>query len=222
MRLRKNPKLIEQMNLDNHYLINYSENNKLDWKEIFNNDNEKIELEIGVGKGDFIIQKAINNPNINFVGIEKMPAVLAICINKLIKLENKINNLKLLVFDASELENIFSESMINKIYLNFSDPWPKKRHEKNRLTNWKFLYIYQKILLPNKTIEFKTDNDLLYLYTLNDVILNSIDKINLIYNTENLYENIENKYNFDNVQTEYEKKFLNINKNINKIIYNFK
>jgi tRNA (guanine-N7-)-methyltransferase len=128
----------------------------------------------------------------------------------------------LLVFDASELENIFSESMINKIYLNFSDPWPKKRHEKNRLTNWKFLYIYQKILLPNKTIEFKTDNDLLYLYTLNDVILNSIDKINLIYNTENLYENIENKYNFDNVQTEYEKKFLNINKNINKIIYNFK
>ena len=222
MRLRKNPKLIEQMNLDNHYLINYSENNKLDWKEIFNNDNEKIELEIGVGKGDFIIQKAINNPNINFIGIEKMPAVLAICINKLIKLENKINNLKLLVFDASELENIFSESMINKIYLNFSDPWPKKRHEKNRLTNWKFLYIYQKILLPNKTIEFKTDNDLLYLYTLNDVILNSIDKINLIYNTENLYENIENKYNFDNVQTEYEKKFLNINKNINKIIYNFK
>ncbi len=222
MRLRKNPKLIEQMNLDNHYLINYSENNKLDWKEIFNNDNEKIELEIGVGKGDFIIQKAINNPNINFVGIEKMPAVLAICINKLIKLENKINNLKLLVFDASELENIFSESMINKIYLNFSDPWPKKRHEKNRLTNWKFLYIYQKILLPNKTIEFKTDNDLLYLYTLNDVILNSIDKINLIYNTENLYENLENKYNFDNVQTEYEKKFLNINKNINKIIYNFK
>ena len=222
MRLRKNPKLIEQMNLDNHYLINYSENNKLDWKEIFNNDNEKIELEIGVGKGDFIIQKAINNPNINFIGIEKMPAVLAICINKLIKLENKINNLKLLVFDASELENIFSESMINKIYLNFSDPWPKKRHEKNRLTNWKFLYIYQKILLPNKTIEFKTDNDLLYLYTLNDVILNSIDKINLIYNTENLYENLENKYNFDNVQTEYEKKFLNINKNINKIIYNFK
>ena len=222
MRLRKNPKLIEQMNLDNHYLINYSENNKLDWKEIFNNDNEKIELEIGVGKGDFIIQKAINNPNINFVGIEKMPAVLAICINKLIKLENKINNLKLLVFDASELENIFSESMINKIYLNFSDPWPKKRHEKNRLTNWKFLYIYQKVLLPNKTIEFKTDNDLLYLYTLNDVILNSIDKINLIYNTENLYENLENKYNFDNVQTEYEKKFLNINKNINKIIYNFK
>ncbi len=222
MRLRKNPKLIEQMNLDDNYLINYSENNKLNWKKIFDNDNEKIELEIGVGKGDFIIQKAINNPNINFIGIEKMPAVLAICINKLIKLDSKINNLKLLVFDASELENIFNEKMINKIYLNFSDPWPKKRHEKNRLTNWKFLDIYEKILLPNKTIEFKTDNDLLYLYTLNEVILNNIDRINLIYNTENLYENLENKYNFNNIQTEYEKKFVNINKNINKIIYNFK
>ncbi len=222
MRLRKNHKLIEQMNLDNNYLITYLENEQLNWKEIFNNKNKKFELEIGVGKGDFIIQKAIDNPNINFIGIEKMPGVLAICINKLFKLEREIKNLKLLVFNALELETIFDKKMISKIYLNFSDPWPKTRHEKNRLTNWRFLIIYQNILLENKEIEFKTDNESLYSYTLNEVILKSKEKINLIYNTNDLYQNLENNYNLGNIQTEYERKFINIGKNINKIIFNFK
>lgn len=127
-------------------------------KEVFNNDNP-IHLEIGMGKGNFIIDKAIKNPNINFIGVERYESVLC---RALEKLEDKqLPNVKIICVDAINLGDIFDKE-IDTIYLNFSDPWPKKRHAKRRLTSHVFLPVYDKIFKGDKTIIQKTDNVGLY------------------------------------------------------------
>jgi tRNA (guanine-N7-)-methyltransferase len=127
-------------------------------KEVFNNENP-IHLEIGMGKGNFIIDKAIKNPNINFIGVERYESVLC---RALEKLEDKqLPNVKIICVDAINLGDIFDKE-IDTIYLNFSDPWPKKRHAKRRLTSHVFLPVYDKIFKGDKTIIQKTDNVGLY------------------------------------------------------------
>ncbi len=127
-------------------------------KEVFNNDNP-IHLEIGMGKGNFIIDKAIKNPDINFIGVERYESVLC---RALEKLEDKqLPNVKIICVDAINLGDIFDKE-IDTIYLNFSDPWPKKRHAKRRLTSHVFLPVYDKIFKDSKTIIQKTDNVGLY------------------------------------------------------------
>ena len=114
-------------------------------KEVFNNDNP-IHLEIGMGKGNFIIDKAIKNPDINFIGVEKYESVVC---RALEKLENtELTNVKIICIDAFELDEVFDKE-ISTIYLNFSDPWPKKRHAKRRLTSHVFLPVYDKIFIQN-------------------------------------------------------------------------
>lgn len=183
------------------YLIDNPESYKGNWNRLFNNDNN-IEIEIGTGKGKFIIQKAIENPNINFIGIEKYDSPLVSAVKKLEELE--IKNLKLICYDAITIENVFDKE-ISKIYLNFSDPWPKKRHAKRRLSSHVFLEKYDYIFKDEKRIEMKTDNDDLYEYS-----LLSFDEYG--YKIEKTDTNY-----FDTCTTEYEDKFRSLGKNINYV-----
>ncbi len=189
---------------------------KIDLTSIFNNDNP-IHIEIGMGKGDFIINNAINNPNINYIGIEKYDTVLVKAINKVKK--HKIKNLRIFSMDAQLLNKIIPSHSIDKIYLNFSDPWPKKRHAKRRLTHPNFLNIYYELLNKNSQIEFKTDNDNLFKWTIDEILLSNPDNYKIIYQTTNLYNDLKNSYNINNVASEYEKKFHLLGKNINKVIF---
>lgn len=183
------------------YIIENPEEYKGKWNKLFNNENN-IEIEIGTGKGKFIIEKAIQNPNINFIGIEKYDSPLVSAVKKLEELD--INSLRLICYDALNIENIFDRE-ISKIYLNFSDPWPKKRHTKRRLTSDRFLEKYDLIFKDTKRIEMKTDNDDLFEYSCESL-------------TNYGYKIIEKDTNhISNITTEYEDKFRNIGKNINYI-----
>lgn len=198
MRLKKIKNAYEIISKIDNFIKNPFEY-KGNWKKVFENENN-IELEIGMGKGDFIIQKALENPNINYIGLEKYDSVLVGATKKIEKMN--IPNLRIINADALGINDIFDKE-ISKIYLNFSDPWPKKRHEKRRLTYEKFLEMYDKIFLENIDIEFKTDNDELFNYSVESFVKHGlkIKKINT---------NIDAKY-----KTEYEKKFIEKGKNIN-------
>ena len=200
MRL-KHIKNAEEIISKSEYIVN----NPIDyfgkWNSLFKNNN-KIEIEIGTGRGKFIINKAILNPNINYIGIEKYDSPL---VNAVKILNNKnLNNLKLVCFDAYNINELFNHE-IDKIYLNFSDPWPKKRHIKRRLTSTEFLSKYDSLFKDEKVIEMKTDNDDLYEYSLTSF-------------EENGYEIKKTDTNYkDEVTTEYEDKFINLGKNINYV-----
>ena len=173
------------------------------YKELFNNNNP-INIEIGMGKGDFIIGMAEKYPNINFIGIEKYESVMVRAIEKL---ENKtLNNLKLIRMDASYIDKVFNKE-INTIYLNFSDPWPKKRHAKRRLTSEIFLKLYDEVFINSPHIIQKTDNIGLFAYS-----LESLSKYGYIL--ENVSLDLANT-DIDNVVTEYENKFMNMGVKIN-------
>lgn len=200
MRL-KHIKNAEEIISKSKYLVKSPRENKGNWNKVFNNDNN-IEVEIGMGKGKFIIEKAIQNPNINYIGIEKYDSPLVSAVKKLEELE--INNLKLICIDALGIEEVFDHE-IDKIYLNFSDPWPKKRHAKRRLTSSIFLNKYENLFKNKKHIEMKTDNDDLYDYSCESFIENGYD----IVKTDTNY--------LDTIRTEYEDKFISLGKNINYI-----
>lgn len=171
------------------------------WKSVFKNNN-KIYLEIGMGKGNFIIEHAKRNPNINYIGLEKYPSVLLNAL-KVIEEEN-INNLKIICADAVNINQIFYKE-ISKLYLNFSDPWPKKRHAKRRLTSPEFLNRYDTIFKRFKIIEQKTDNDDLFNYSLES------------YKKSHYIKLKSSRNYFDNIRTEYENKFISKGKNINYV-----
>lgn len=167
------------------------------WNSLFGNSN-KICLEIGTGKCSFIYEMARLNPNINFIGIEKIDTVLAFGVKEIEKKE-KLNNLFLINYDAFKVDDIFS-SEIDTIYLNFSDPWPKARHEKRRLTNFRFLEKYDIIFMGDKKINMKTDNRELFEYS-----LVSLSKYG--YKIIDLSLDLHSKEDYNNIMTEYEKKF---------------
>ena len=192
--------------LESPYVINGGQEYISKWKTLFNNDNDRLEIEIGMGKGDFIISKALENPNINYIGIEKYSSVLLMATKKLYNTE--IPNLKLLWLDAEGINDVFSKE-VDLIYLNFSDPWPKKRHSKRRLTHKKFLDKYALIVKGNIEIKQKTDNDDLFDFSKDSYLENGF---------QILEENKDYGNNEDNTcKTEYEKKFITIGKNINYI-----
>ena len=161
----------------------------------FNNENP-LNIEIGMGKGKFILEMALKYPNINFIGIEKYSSVASVAIKKIN--EFKPSNLKILIMDAINLEDILSKK-VNTIYLNFSDPWPKDRHAKRRLTSPLYLELYEKLFKQNPHIIMKTDNDLLFEYSLDSFK-------NYGYSIRNNSYDLH-KENIDNVETEYEERF---------------
>ena len=195
MRL-KHVKGAEDIVENSSYVIKNPENNKGNFNKLFGNNNP-IHIEIGMGKGNFIINNAIKYPNINFIGIEKYDSVMVKAIRRLEELD--LPNLRLIRMDANNIEEVFDKE-IDQIYLNFSDPWPKERHAKRRLTSPNFLAKYSNIFKSTNRITMKTDNRKLFEYSIQMFNENNfrIDEISL-----NLYEDDIK----DNIPTEYEIKF---------------
>ena len=194
MRLR-NVRNAKEIVDNSDYVVHNPFEYKGKYKELFGNNNP-IHLEVGMGKGDFIINMALKYPEINFIGLEKYESIVCRAIQKL---ENKeIKNLKLIVIDALELGIIFDKE-IECLYLNFSDPWPKKRHARRRLTSEVFLPIYDQIFKNDKLIIQKTDN--VGLFESSIVSLSGYG-----YIIEDICLDLSNS-DRDNVETEYESKF---------------
>lgn len=197
MRLRKVKNALEKIQEYPNIVIQNAVSNKGKWNTLFKNDNP-IYLEIGMGKGKFIIENAKRNPNINYIGLEVAESVLVRALEKLI--DEPLPNLILLHEDAFELNNIFEDGEIDKIFLTFSDPWPKSRHAKRRLTCSNILNSYRKALKIDGSLEFKTDNRKLFEYSILEFIKNGLEFKEL---SLNLHEDKE-----DIITTEYEDKFV--------------
>lgn len=198
MRLRR-IKGADETVADSPYVIHEVEKQAGKWKEVFGN-NHPIHIEIGMGKGQFLMQLAKENPQVNYIGIERYTSVI---IKALKKMEAEpLDNLFFICMDASTLEQVFAPGEVDRIYLNFSDPWPKDRHAKRRLTSVQFLARYNTILNPQGQIEFKTDNEGLF-----DFSLESVKEAGwtLTGCTRDLHH--DESMNQGNIMTEYEQKF---------------
>lgn len=182
------------------------------WNEEFGNNNP-IRIEIGMGKGRFITQLALENPDINYVGIEKYSSVLIRAIEKCQDIE--VPNLRFIRMEAEYICDVFNKEEVDRIYLNFSDPWPKDRHAKRRLTSKQFFGRYDNILKKDGVVEFKTDNDLLFQFSLEQV---PEAGWNLVAQTWDLHNDSEMVKG--NVMTEYESKFSQMGNPIHKLVAN--
>jgi tRNA (guanine-N7-)-methyltransferase len=180
------------------YVVQNPEEKKDRWNEVFGNE-RPIEIEVGMGKGRFIMELASLHPEINYVGIERYPSVLLRGLQK--RAEMELNNIVFMCVDAKNLSEIFNEEEVQKIYLNFSDPWPKDRHTKRRLTSEEFMEVYDRILKPDGVVEFKTDNKGLFEYSL-EAIPGDVWEIKEF--TRDLHHS---EMGEGNVMTEYEEKF---------------
>eukprot|EP00130_Batrachochytrium_dendrobatidis_P008688 XP_006683563.1 hypothetical protein BATDEDRAFT_93318 [Batrachochytrium dendrobatidis JAM81] len=198
MRQRHKPWADEFLLENNHLVIPSATEHRLNWRKVFGNDNKPIHLEVGTGKGQFLIGMAKQYPEVNFIGIEISKSVIVSATEKVIA--SGLDNILLLNEDASDLREMFGENEISSLYLNFSDPWPKNRHEKRRLTYHSFLEQYEEILDQDGQLIFKTDNRGLFEYSL--VSFNGygmkLEEVNLDLHAIN---------DETNVMTEYEEKF---------------
>ena len=201
MRQRNVKNKEEIMNNSSYLIINPKEYIGT-WNKLFENNNP-IHVEIGTGKGNFIINKAISNPDINFIGIEKFDSIIARCLQKI---PEDIPNLKIVRLNALEIEEVFKKE-IDTLYLNFSDPWPKKKWHKRRLTSEMFLKKYESIFKKEKHIIQKTDNRDLFEYSI-------ISYSNNGYTIENISLDLHNSEIEGNIMTEYEEKFSSKGNNI--------
>ena len=202
---QRNVKNKQEIINNSKYFISNPNAYKGKWDSVFNNSN-KIQIEIGMGKGRFIINKALKYPDINFIGIEKFDSILALALKKI---PDNLNNLKMIRLDAINITDVF-DNEIDTIYLNFSDPWPKKRHEKRRLTSLNFLEKYDKVFKSDNHIIMKTDNKDLFSYS-----IKSFNNYGYLIN--DITFDLEKLNDIDNIKTEYEEKFTKLNKPIYKI-----
>lgn len=197
MRVKHKPWAKDRLEKFPAIYIKNPEDFKGQWHEVFGNDNP-IHIEIGSGKGQFISGMAKANPEINYIGIEMIESVLVSALDKAIEVD--VPNLRLVARDAKLLEDCFEKGEIAQIYLNFSDPWPKKRHTKRRLTNPTFLTIYERLLPKAGEIHFKTDNRSLFEYS-----LVAFSEYNMLLTFVSL--DLHNSDYEGNIKTEYEEKF---------------
>ena len=209
MRLRNIPGAEEEMER-NPFVIQAPEEKKGKWRELFGNDHPLM-IEIGCGKGRFLSELALLHPEINYLGIEKFSSVLLRALEK--RAELSCSNLYYLRFDAEAIEEVFSEGEVSGICLNFSDPWPKARHHKRRLTSREFLARYQQILAPGGVVEFKTDNEKLFDFSLEEAEASGWEILQM---TRDLHR--DPKMNEGNIMTEYEEKFSLLGNRIYKCI----
>ena len=199
MRVRNRKGATELLEAHPQYVILNPSDAKGRWQEIFGNDHP-IHVEVGSGKGAFVSGMAKANPEINYIGIDIQKSVLSYALDKV--LATDVPNIKLLWVDGADLTDYFEEGEIDRLYLNFSDPWPKKRHEKRRLTYQSFLATYQQILPENGEIHFKTDNRGLFEYS-----LVSFSQYGM--KLKGVWLDLHASDFEDNVLTEYEQKFAN-------------
>mgnify|MGYP003529993180 FL=1 len=198
MRLKHKPWAAEYIAQHPDVIIPNPEDYKGKWHEVFGNNNP-VHIEVGTGKGQFVLGMAQQNPEINYIGIELFDSVIVCALEK-IEAANKPSNLRLLKVNGEDLEKFFAKNDVDRVYLNFSDPWPKSRHAKRRLTHEGFLKLYETVLVDNGEIHFKTDNRGLFEYSL--VSMNQYGMA-LNYVSLDLHVNMPE----DNVMTEYEEKF---------------
>ncbi|MGT2959068.1 tRNA (guanosine(46)-N7)-methyltransferase TrmB [Streptococcus bovimastitidis] len=199
MRVRKRKGAEEHLENNPQYVILEPETAKGKWQQVFGNQNP-IHIEVGSGKGGFITGMARQNPHINYIGIDIQLSVLSYALDKV--LESQLPNVRLLRVDGSSLTNYFEEGEIDLLYLNFSDPWPKSRHEKRRLTYKDFLKTYEEILPEHGQIHFKTDNRGLFEYS-----LASFSQYGMTL--KQVWLDLHASDYEGNVMTEYEAKFAN-------------
>ena len=211
MRLR-NIKGSEEIIATSSYVVQQPLLQKGKWQQLFDNQNP-VYLEIGMGKGKFLVTLAKNNPHINYIGIEKYTSVMLRAIQKLEQETEEISNLKLICMDAEAITEVFEQEEIGRIYLNFSDPWPKDRHARRRLPSREFLERYDAILKKDGQIEFKTDNRLLFDFAVDELEHTKWKTDEITYHLHQ-----DSKMMINNVMTEYEEKFSALGNPIHKYI----
>lgn len=205
MRIRK--KSWEEQELStNEHLVHDPEKYKGMWKQYFGNDNP-IYAEIGCGKGKFIVQNAVENPDVNFIGIERQTTIMAIAARKVLP---EMKNIALIRGDAETLADIFAPGELSRIYLNFSDPWPKKRWAKRRLTHRHFLDLYKTLLNGDKEIFLKTDNTVFFESSLNEFCDTG-------WRLSNISLDLHNSGYEGNIMTEYEERFSGLGQPIYRL-----
>lgn len=187
--------------------------NKGRWSQVFGNDSP-VHIEIGMGKGQFILSLAKENPHINYIGIERYSSVLLRAIEKYDTEEFRdLENIRFICVDARELEMVFGPEEVGKIYLNFSDPWPKSRHASRRLPSREFLARYHKVLMKSGVVEFKTDNRGLFEFALEEV-----EQTAWKLDAHSFDLHHDSILNAGNIMTEYEEKFSAMGNPIHKMI----
>ena len=210
MRLRRKPWVDEAIHEFDDFVFSkdaeLGEEKQGQWRQIFGND-APLYIELGTGKGDFISQLAQRHPEINFIGIEAQQDVLYSAAKKIAALN--LPNVKLLVFDINKLETIFAADEVDRFYINFCDPWPKKRHAKRRLTHVGFLEKYRRLLKKPGELHFKTDNRPLFDFSLEQFAEAKLEIRDVSYDLH-----AENRP--DNIMTEYERKFSGFGEKINR------
>ena len=210
MRLR-HIKGAEEMIASNRFVIQNPDSMQGNFRDYFGGGDHPLHLEIGCGKGRFITTLATEHPEIYYIGIENHSTVLLKSVKKLE--DNDIPNLRFILMDAMGIEEVFAEGEVDKIYLNFSDPWPKDRHAKRRLPSRQFLARFAHILVPEGIIEFKTDNRVLFDFALEELQFSDFELVAKTYDLHN-----EPSMNEGNIMTEYEEKFSSMGHPINKYI----
>lgn len=214
MRLRNIPGADEAI-LNSEYCIKEPESKKGNWQSVFSST-QPLHIEIGMGKGRFIMDMAAKNPHINYVGIEMYDSVLLRALQKMEERETEAEALKNLFFmrmDARELPLVFNRGEVDRIYLNFSDPWPKERHAKRRLTSRQFLERYDAVLAEDGTVEFKTDNRDLFDFSVEEVKEAGWKLLACTYDLHH-----DEELSRGNVMTEYEEKFSSMGNPIHKLV----
>ncbi len=207
MRLRTKPKALDTMIKNQHIVIFKPEELKGKWNQYFGN-NYPIHVELGTGKGQFIAGNAKRNPETNYIGIDSKNEVLYMALKKALK--ERITNIRLLPFNIENINEVFYKDEIDRLFINFPDPWPKARHAKRRLTNIRFLEKYKNFLKDNSQIILKTDNKPFFDYSKEEFGLAGINIINITYD-------LANEKDSENIPTEYEQKFMEEGIKINRL-----
>ena len=197
MRLRNKPGAMDTINAHPQYILTDGSQWKGKWQERFEK-NQPIHIEVGSGKGQFIVGMAKAHPEINYISIELQTNAMISVLEK--QMEEKLPNLQLLLVNGADLTDFFAEGEVTQVYLNFSDPWPKKKHEKRRLTFKTFLETYETISIPNAELHFKTDNQGLFEYS-----LASLSQYGMTL--KQVWLDLHQSDFEGNVMTEYEEKF---------------
>lgn len=211
MRLRNIPGADEAV-AASQWVVQEPKTKRGNWADFFSNSNP-VQIEVGMGKGQFITELAARNPNINYIGIERYTSVLYRALQKREALQEELPNLFYFCVDAKELPEIFEAGEVDRIYLNFSDPWPKERHARRRLTSREFLSRYETILVKDGIVEFKTDNRGLFDFSVEEVKEAGWEILICTFDLHHDKELMEG-----NIMTEYERKFSNLRNPIHKLV----
>ena len=195
---------------ESRFVVQEPRERKGRWKELFQNDNP-VRIEIGMGKGKFLYTLAAANPDINYIGIEKYSSVLLRAVQKMEEAE--LPNLKFIRMEAEELTEVFDRGEVERIYLNFSDPWPKDRHAGRRLPSARFLERYDTVLAPEGRLEFKTDNRQLFDFAVEELAKAGWKTEAVTYDLHH-----DDALRAGNIMTEYEERFFAMGNPICKYI----